>query len=221
MRISLPSGTPAELVVPEGRPATRGLVLWPDIFGLRPLFVDHARRLADDRGWAVCVVEPFGGQEDLDLDQRQAAAAALVDADKVADAVAAADACGVEPVGVLGFCMGGMYAMKSLAASGRFDRSVAFYGMVRVPEHWRGGGQGDAIDAVRQRGGSRFLFIFGGGDPWGPRGAPGRVVAAGANVVGFPGAGHGWAQDPDRDNYRATDAAVAWARAVAFLDGSD
>ncbi len=43
---------------------------------------------------------------------------------------------GDAPIGLLGFCMGGMYAMKSLAL-GRFDSAVAFYGMVRVPEHWR------------------------------------------------------------------------------------
>lgn len=220
MRISLPSGTPAELVTPGDRPPTRGLVLWPDIFGLRPLFVDHARRLADTQGWTVCVIEPYPGQEHLDVEQRQAAAAGLVDAHKVADAVAAADACGVEPVGLLGFCMGGMYAMKSLAAPGRFDRAVAFYGMVRVPEHWRGGGQGDAIDVVRRRGEAELLCIFGGDDPWCPDGDQDEVEAAGATVVRFPGAGHGWAQDPDRDNYRVDDATVAWARAVEFLGGT-
>ena len=39
----------------------------------------------------------------------------------------------VREVSVVGFCMGGMQALKA-AASGRFDKAVAFYGMVRVPE---------------------------------------------------------------------------------------
>ena len=43
----------------------------------------------------------------------------------------------VREVAVLGFCMGGMQALKA-AATGRFDRAVAFYGMIRVPEDWRG-----------------------------------------------------------------------------------
>lgn len=219
MRISLPSGTPADLVTPSTGDALRGLVLWPDIFGLRPLFADHARRLADAERWTVCVVEPYPGREDLDIEQRQAAAASLRDVDKVADAVAAADACGVEPVGLLGFCMGGMYAMKSLAAPGRFDRAVAFYGMVRVPDHWRGGGQGDALDVVRRRGDAELLCIFGSDDPWCPDGDQDDVEAAGARVVRYPGAGHGWAQDPDRDTFRPADAADAWSRAMDFLAG--
>ena len=44
MRIELPSGTPAELVKPDGE-ASLGLVIAPDIFGLRPLFDDLCARL--------------------------------------------------------------------------------------------------------------------------------------------------------------------------------
>ena len=42
---------------PDGMP-TAGLVLHPDIGGLRPLFEDMARRLAT-HGLAVCAFEPF------------------------------------------------------------------------------------------------------------------------------------------------------------------
>ena len=45
----------------------------------------------------------------------------------------------VSEVSVLGFCMGGMYALKA-AATDRFDRAVSFYGMVRVPERLEGPG---------------------------------------------------------------------------------
>jgi carboxymethylenebutenolidase len=214
--ITLPTGTSAYRVAPSGS-ATRGLVLWPDIFGLRPLFEEHAERLAAEHAWSVCVVEPFPGDEDLALEERHGRARGFRDAEKLADAVAAADACGVEPVGLLGFCMGGMYAMKSLAAPGRFDRAVAFYGMVRVPEAWAGGSQGDALEAVLQRGDARLLCIFGSDDPWCPDEHQDEVEAAGAEVVRYPGAGHGWAHDPDRDNFRPEDAADAWSRAVSFL----
>jgi dienelactone hydrolase len=219
-RIVLPTGTTADLVRPASRDATRGLVLWPDIMGLRPLFDEHATRLADEQHWVVCAVEPFPGHEELTLDERQAAAKDLDDDAKLADAAAAADAIagvlGDAPIGLLGFCMGGMYAMKSLAL-GRFDRAAAFYGMVRVPEAWRGAGQRDAIDAVKARGDASLLCIFGLGDPYCPESDIDEVEAAGAEVVRYEGAGHGWAHDASRENYRTDDAADAWRRALNFL----
>src|SRR4051794_41003178 len=42
---------------PEGMPKA-GIVVHPDIMGVRPLFEDMARRLAS-HGFAVAVVEPF------------------------------------------------------------------------------------------------------------------------------------------------------------------
>jgi carboxymethylenebutenolidase len=215
-RITLPSGTPAELVLPSGGSPDRGLVLWPDVFGLRPLFDDHVRRLADEQNWAVCAVEIFPGGADLTLEERFATMSSLSDADKVADAVAAADACGVDPVGLLGFCMGGMYVMKS-TVSHRFDRAVAFYGMVHVPEPWQGPDQHDALDSVAAKGDTDLLCIFGMKDPWCPPADIDEVEAAGAVVVRYPDADHGWAQDSSRENYRADDAEDAWSRAIDFL----
>ena len=46
MRIELPSGTAAELVHPPSGPAGRGLVVIPDVMGMRPLFDDLVARLA-------------------------------------------------------------------------------------------------------------------------------------------------------------------------------
>ncbi len=215
-RITLPSGTPAELVLPSGGAPDRGIVLWPDVMGLRPLFDEHAQRLAEEQNWAVCSVEIYPGNETASLEERFGLMPSLADTDKVADAEAAADACGVEPVGLLGFCMGGMYVMKSLV-SPRFDRGVAFYGMVHVPEAWGSAVQGDAIDSVRARGDAELLCIFGMKDPWCPPDHIDEVEAAGAHVARYPDADHGWAQDSSRENYRADDAADAWARAIDFL----
>ena len=56
MRITLPSGTEAELARPsaaQDEAPTTGLVIVPDIFGLRPLFDDLCARLADE--WNVVV----------------------------------------------------------------------------------------------------------------------------------------------------------------------
>ena len=71
MRISFPSGTTAELAAPaDGREPSRGLVVIPDIGGLRPLFDDLCQRLADENGWAVCAPEPWPGRESLPLEER-------------------------------------------------------------------------------------------------------------------------------------------------------
>ena len=56
MRTALESGTPVEVARPaDGRQATRGLVVIPDIGGLRPLFDEHAQRmrLKSDDGLAA------------------------------------------------------------------------------------------------------------------------------------------------------------------------
>ena len=49
-----------------------GVVLFPDIMGLRPLFDDMCARLAAEHGWVVCAPEPFPGREDLDIPSRMA-----------------------------------------------------------------------------------------------------------------------------------------------------
>ena len=66
----LASGTAVELVRPEG--ATAGLVVVPDIMGLRPLFDDLVARLAAETGRAVAAYEVFPGEEDLPLEERLA-----------------------------------------------------------------------------------------------------------------------------------------------------
>jgi dienelactone hydrolase len=236
MRITLPTGTPAELArpstpVPTGdvvvdaadaadatgtadAPA-RGLVILPDIMGLRPLFDDHAQRLADAIGGPVCAVEPWPGRESLTFEERLGSVGTLVDASVVADAMAAADATGASRVGVLGFCMGGMYTLK-LAASGRFDRAVAFYGMIRVPDAWLSPTQAQPLDLLAG-GHCPTLAIIGSVDVWTPPDDVASLRDAGVEVVVYEGAEHGFVHDPDRPAHRAADAADAWDRALAFL----
>jgi carboxymethylenebutenolidase len=194
----------------------RGLVIAPDIMGLRPLFDDLCARLAAEHGWVVCAVEPFAGREHLDLDGRRGAAAELDDERQLGDLVAAAGECGVAPVAVMGFCMGGMYALKA-SGTGRFDRAVAFYGMIRVPSDWRGPGQGEPLDAVRSAGACPVLAIIGDRDPYTPSADVEELVDAGATVVRYPEAEHGFVHDPSRPAHRADDAADAWGHVIAYL----
>ena len=70
MREQLPSGTPVE-VVRVGAPAA-GLVVVPDIFGLRDLFDDLVARLSAENGWSVAAFEPFPDQSPPSVEERMA-----------------------------------------------------------------------------------------------------------------------------------------------------
>jgi carboxymethylenebutenolidase len=176
----------------------------------------------------VCAVEVFSRQEDeagkpLDVDARFALAPQLYDdviLEDLAEAaghLAAADH--VSGVSVIGFCRGGSYTLKA-AATGRFERAVSFYGMVRTPEQWRGGGQHDALATVGNA--CPTLAIFGDQDQWVPAEDIEALREAWAGqvdhkVVVYRGAEHGFVHDPDREAHRPDDAADAWHRALAFL----
>lgn len=218
MRTDLPSGTPAELHLPDS--PTRGVVIAADIGGLRPLFDDMASRLGDEHGWAVCVVEPWAEGGPATLEDRLQAVGGLDDTRQVGDLVAAAtvlrDRSGTDRVAVMGFCMGGMYAMKA-APTGTFDRAVSFYGMIRVPEQWQGPGQAHAVDSVRSPDACPVLAIIGTADVWTPADEVDELEAAGATVVRYQGAEHAFVHDPERPAHRPDDAADAWRRVAEFL----
>jgi len=212
---------------PDGMP-TAGVVLHPDIGGLRPLFEDMARRLAT-HGLAVCVIEPFASQPKSELgsiEARMARVADLDDAQQMDMLAAAADLLVVEDdvsrVSVLGFCMGGHYAFKA-ASIDRFDAAVAFYGMVRAPEAWRGPGHRiDPLAVAAQM--APTLAIFGSNDPFTPAAdiEDLRTAWSGRSdceIVVVEGAEHGFAHDPDRDAHRADDAAMAWDRTLEWVGG--
>jgi len=222
MHIELPSATPAFLVHADG--ADRALVIVPDIWGLRPLFEEMCHAVSARTGWSVVCFEPFPGVDLPGADDPAAMAArtaALHDLDDtalLADATAAADATGCGAAGLIGFCMGGMYALKA-SAVGHFDRVVAFYGMVRVPEAWTGPGQGQPLDALAERGDCEAMAIVGTADPYTPADDVAELKRLGVEVVTYEGAEHGFVHDPGRPTHRPDDAADAWDRALRFLDG--
>ena len=216
MRITLPSGTDAEFAECTGEPEM-GLVITPDIFGLRPLFDDMVARLSSVWSMNVCAVEPFPGRDLGDeVDPRFAAVPGLDDDDHLRDLLEAADALGCERVGLLGFCMGGMYCFKA-ARSDRFARIVSFYGMIRLPEAWAGPGQGEPLDHLAAGHADRVLAIIGERDSYTPPADVAALEATGVNVVRYPEAEHGFAHAPERPAHRPDDAADAFRRAHTWL----
>lgn len=226
MRQELRSGTAVEIVRGSTDTAVprRGLVIIPDIWGLRDLFVEHCERLAAQTGWTVACFEPFPGQDlpgadDPDgMSARGLALAGTSDADLLADAVDAADLTGADAVGIIGFCMGGMYALKA-ASTGRFDRVVSFYGMAHVQEAWQGPGQGDPVEMLKSRGKTGAMAFVGTEDPFVPSDHMDDLEAVGVVVHRYQDANHGFVHDPSRPAHRPDDAADAWSKALAFLAG--
>jgi carboxymethylenebutenolidase len=210
---------------PDGMPRA-GVVLHPDLGGLRPLFSDMARRLAT-HGFAVCTFEQFATRPESELvsiESRISHVKDLDDAQQLEIFSSAADLLVVEDnisrVSVLGFCMGGHYTFKA-AASDRFDAAVAFYGMLRTPDAWQGPGHTIEPLAVAERMCST-LAIFGSIDEWTPAADIDALRSAWQGrsdfeIVMIEGADHAFAHDPERDVHRADDAAACWAKAIAWV----
>jgi carboxymethylenebutenolidase len=219
-------GEPVEAIHarPLGMP-TSGLVLHPDIMGIRPLFDDLSRRLAT-HGFSVCAPEPFphlDGLDQLDAMARMAKVKDLDDETQVGNLERAADWLvvndDVSDVSILGFCMGGMYALKA-AATGRLERAVAFYGMIRVPDDRRGDDQREPLETAGDP--CPTLAILGTADPYTPAADIEALRDAwkdrpDCEVVVYQDAEHGFVHDADRPAHRADDAADAWSRVLRFL----
>lgn len=196
-----------------------GLVIAPDIFSLRPLYDDLVARLATEWNMVVCAVEPFPGRDlGPDVEPRFAAVPAIDDGAHLRDLLEGADATGTDRVGLLGFCLGGMYCHKA-SRSDRFARIVSFYGMIRVPEAWRSNTQGEPLQHLTAGHADRVLAIIGERDHYTPPADVEALEATGVTVVRYPDAEHGFAHDAARPAHRAGDAADAFARAERWLLG--
>ena len=218
MRITLPSGTPAEIARPAHASGI-GLVITPDIFGLRPLYDDMAARFADDWGMTVVAVEPFPGRGlGDDVEPRFEAVPELSDDDHLRDLEEAADTTSCDTVGLIGFCMGGMYCFKA-ARSDRFARIASFYGMIRLPDAWAGPGHSEPLDLLDAGHADRVLAIIGDLDAYTPPDDVAALEATAATVVRYPQAEHGFAHAPERPAHRPDDAADAFTRAGDWLRG--
>ena len=206
----LEGGAKAFIAKPEGVPK-RGIVILPSMFGTTPAFEAIANRLASEEGFGVCIPEIV--TEETDFEKRRSVVVTLVDADIFQILKEAAAATEAQDVALIGFCVGGMYTMKATSLN-LFDRLVAFYGMVHVPEYWQAPGQGEPLEYLRGNT-DRILAIFGEKDEFIPLEDIDTLEAAGVPVVRYSDAGHAFAHDGP--HYRADDAEDAWRRATAFV----
>lgn len=228
----LSSGTSVITALPEEE-IKFGLVLIPDVFGLRELIEETARELASN-GIAVIAVEPFSHMSDspsqISRDEKLSRMKDQDDNLQCADVLAAAQILltqhDCENVNLIGFCIGGMYAFKC-AGTGIFDAVVSCYGMITLPENWQGPGQREPVDYLQMETCSKTLAIIGGQDHGFAKPDDvellGEILESphhreiGSKLLIFEKAAHAFMHDPEREEYRADDARQAWVHALNFI----
>ena len=208
---------------------TRGLVVHPDIMGVRPLFDDLCRRLAT-HGFAVCCPEPFARARRT----RCAAgdAAARIGYLRRARRRAAARrprSRGRLPRGARRRARGRGARLlhgRHAGAEGRGHRPLRPGRRVLRDDpparDWLGPGHARRPLDDRRRGVPDARDLRGRDDPFTPAADIDALRAAWADrpdceIVVYPEAEHGFVHDPERPAHRADDAADAWRRVLAFL----
>jgi carboxymethylenebutenolidase len=239
--------TDVEIRTPDGvadcyfvHPATGthpGVVVWPDILGLRPAFRQMGRRLAES-GYSVLVVNPFyrgkrapvvpEGATFQDPATRETVmplAQALNAGTHFTDARAFVDWLDTQPavaknrkMGTIGYCMGGPMVMRT--AGERADRVGAggtFHGGGLVSE------AADSPHLQIPRMDGRFLLAIAENDdmrePEAKNVLRRSFAEAGlpAEIEVYAGAQHGWCP-PDSAVYNEAQAERAWSRLLALFD---
>lgn len=209
--------------------AAPGVLVWPDIFGLRPAFRQMGRRLAES-GYSVLVVNPFyrqkkaptaaqGGQtpiaEVMPLMQALTPAMHLSDAKTfVAWLDAQREVDKSRKLGTTGYCMGGPIAVRTATvAPNRVGAVGTFHGAAMVTA------APDSPHRLVAQTQARYLIAVAENDDTKDPEAKVTLRAAfdtaklPAEVEVYPAA-HGWCP-PDTQVYNAAQAERAWTRLLS------
>ena len=231
VNVTTPDGTADCYFVHPASGTAPGVLIWPDIFGLRPAFRQMGKRLAES-GYAVLVVNPFyrskkaptapdGGA--TPIDQVRPLAQALNEQTHMTDAKAfigwldqQASVAKNRKVGTQGYCMGGPLAFRTAAAMpDRVGGVASFHGGGLVTDQ----PNSPHLQAAKSQ--ASFLIAIAENDD--QRAPNDKVVLketfekAGrpAEIEVYAGAAHGWCP-PDSQVYNEPQAEKAWARLLAL-----
>ncbi len=213
-----------------------GVVVWPDIVGLRPAFRDMGRRLAS-AGFAVLTVNPYyrkhkapilpegaSFQDPSTRDVLMPLARSLDAETNVIDARAFVAWLDRQPavdtrrgIGTTGYCMGGPMALRTAAAvADRVAACASFHGARLVTD------QPDSPHLLVPRMKAQFLIAIADNDDEREPEAK-NVLRAAFHQAGLPaeievyeGAMHGWCP-PDSRVYDHDQAERAWDRLLALF----
>ena len=228
--IKTPDGTADGYFVHPASGTAPAVLVWPDIFGLRPAFRQMGKRLAES-GYAVLVVNPFYRQKKAPTAPQGGATPvadmmplmqALSEATHMTDAKAFVgwlDAQGPvaknRKMGTQGYCMGGPMALRTAAAvPSRVGAAASFHGGGLVID----GPSSPHLQVSKTK--AHLLIASGDSDdqraPMEKDTLRETFAKAGlAAEVEVYGAAHGWCP-PDSRVYNEALAEKAWGRLLAL-----
>ncbi|WP_436716073.1 dienelactone hydrolase family protein [Roseiconus lacunae] len=208
------------------------VLIWPDIFGLRPAFRQMGKRLAEN-GYSVLVVNPFYRKQkaptadkgaNTPIPEVRPLARSLTPETQSTDANAFITWLDKQPqvdtskkVGTTGYCMGGPIVMRTAAAvPGRVGAACTFHGGGLVTN------QDDSPHLLIPKMEAQFLIAIAENDD--ERDPESKTVLkeafADANLKAeievYP-AGHGWCP-PDTRVHNPEQAEKAWSRMLALFE---
>jgi carboxymethylenebutenolidase len=151
----------------------------------------------NEAGRLMNTLQQSDGLQDINATVRYLQALPSVDGDRI---------------GIVGFCMGGSYALMAPCVNSVFKAAVPFYGQVPNP------------DTPLQTLACPILYIYGEDDGWITRADVQRLGSAlkkyhkSGEIKTYPGAPHAFFNDTRKDVYKAAEAQDAWRHATAFFN---
>ncbi len=229
--VMTPDGTADCYFVHPASGAAAGVLMWPDIFGLRPAFRQMGKRLAES-GYSVLVVNPFyrvkkaptaDAGAATPIPQLMPLAQALNETTHTTDAKAfiawldrQASVAKNRKVGTQGYCMGGPIAFRTAAAvPDRVGAVASFHGgglVTNMPNS-------PHLQAAKTK--AQFLIEIAENDDMrspNEKNVLKETFAAAklpAEIEVYAGAAHGWCP-PDSGVYNEPQAEKAWSRLIAL-----
>lgn len=239
VEITTPDGVADAYFVHPSSGAHAGVVVWPDILGLRPAFRQMGRRLAES-GYSVLVVNPFyrqarapvvpDGASFADESVRETVfplAQELTPETHVTDAEAFVAWLDQQPavdtgrgVGTTGYCMGGPIVMRTAATvPDRVAAAASFHGGGLVTD------EPDSPHLLVPEMNAQFLFAIAENDdedePEVKNVLRETFESAGlpAEIEVYEGTAHGWCP-PDSPVYHEEQAERAWSRLLVLFENA-
>jgi carboxymethylenebutenolidase len=214
----------AFLAQPSGTGPYPAIIVLQEWWGLNDHIKDIAVRLARE-GYVALAPDLYarqGNKVTTDPDEAGALMGNLKDDVALKDLQAAATYLQHRPrvdaakIGVIGFCMGGTYALLAAENIPDIKASVPFYGQIVYDR------PGGPIDQVAKLG-CPLMYIYGQADGWITNDHVDRLEAAlsqhhkTGQVVRYQGAPHAFFNDTRPDTFRPNEARDAWERTLRFL----
>jgi carboxymethylenebutenolidase len=232
VNVTTPDGTADCYFVHPASGTAPGVLLWPDIFGLRPAMRQMGKRLAES-GYAILVVNPFYRTKKAPTAEQGAATPiqglmplmqGVQDSKlQMSDAKAfigwldqQASVAKNRKMGSQGYCMGGPFALRTAAAMpDRVGAAASFHGAGLV------GTGPDSPHLLASMTKAQFLIAIATNDDM--RAPNDKTVMKDtfakakvqAEIEVYEGAQHGWCP-PDSGVYNQPQAEKAWSRLLAL-----